>query len=229
MRLFVQYDKNKNVSLLSATIPIKYPPEGTKVLRSLIAPSIKEGDCSDAWKFVARNCANGSSQIKGIYFDQPYSPVVHAESFRINIAISSMHRLTVRILYVSNVFQNNKNTIHERVYVSLPPYYLDWFERSYPNVTLNRDDGPFFLQCMNGIQGKKPAGRQWNILLDAVVTILKYNKSTIDHAIYIKVFTDVAVSYLTVSTDDVLNTNNNENAFPELTIVFKEHFDMKIQ
>ena len=37
------------------------------------------------------------------------------------------------------------------------------------------------------------------------------------------------MSYLTVSTDDVLNTTNNENAFPELTRVFKEHFEMKVQ
>ena len=59
--LFVQYDKNKNVSLLSVPIPIKSLPEGTKVLRSLISPIIKEGDCSDAWKFVARHCENVSS------------------------------------------------------------------------------------------------------------------------------------------------------------------------
>ena len=83
-------------------------------------------------------------------------------------------------------------------------------ERSYPNVTLNRDDGPFCIQCMNGIQRTKQAGRQWNILLDVVVTIIKYKKSTIDHAIYIKVFTDGTVYYLTVSTNDVINTNNNE-------------------
>ena len=43
---------------------------------------------------------------------------------------------------------------------------------------------------MNGIQGTKPAGQQWNRLLDAVVVILKYNKITIYHAIYIKVFSD---------------------------------------
>ena len=47
--LFFQYNKNKNVSLLSAPIPIKFITEGTKVLRSLISPSIKEGGCSDAW------------------------------------------------------------------------------------------------------------------------------------------------------------------------------------
>ena len=92
--------------------------------------------------------------------------------------------------------------IHERVCVSTPPYYLDWFKRSYPNVPLNRDDGPICLQCMNAIQVTKPSGRQWNQLLDAVVTILEYKKKTIDHAIYIKVFDDGTVFYLTVSTDD---------------------------
>ena len=79
--LFFQYYKNKKVSLLSAPIPIKSLPEGKKVLRSLIAPSIKEGDCSDTWKFVARHCENGSFQIKGIDFDQSYIPVAHADSF----------------------------------------------------------------------------------------------------------------------------------------------------
>ena len=54
-----------------------------------------------------------------------------------------INRLTARILDVSNEFQNKNVPIHERVCVSPPPYYLDWFERSYPNVPLNRDDGPF--------------------------------------------------------------------------------------
>ena len=33
----------------------------------------------------------------------------------------------------------------------------------------------------------------------------------------------------TVSTNDFLNTTNNKNAFTELTRVFKEHFEMKVQ
>ena len=73
---------------------------------------------------------------------------------------------------------------------------------------------------MNGIQGTNPGGRQWNRILDAVVTIIKYKKSTIDHAIYIKFFTDGIVSYLTISTDNDLNTTNNETEFLELKIGF---------
>ena len=67
--------------------------------------------------------------------------------------------------------------------------------------------------------GKIPSGQQWNGILVAVVTIIKHKKITIDHDIYIKVFNDGTVLYLTVSTDDVLNTNNNETEFPELTRV----------
>ena len=74
---------------------------------------------------------------------------------------------------------------------------------------------------MNVIQGRKPDVRQWNRLLDAVTTIIEYKISTICHVIYIKVFDDVTVSYLKVSNNDVLKTNNNENAFPELKRVFK--------
>ena len=54
-----------------------------------------------------------------------------------NIAIADMHRLASRILYVSNAFQNTNVPIHERVCVVPPPYYLDWFEISYPNFPLN--------------------------------------------------------------------------------------------
>ena len=37
------------------------------------------------------------------------------------------------------------------------------------------------------------------------------------------------MSYLTVSTDYVINTTNNETSFTELIRVFKEHFEVKIQ
>ena len=62
-----------------------------------------------------------------------------------------------------------------------------------------------------------------------MVIVIKYKKSTIYHAIYIKVFSDLIVSYLTVSTDDVLNTTNNEIEFTELKGFFEEHFEMKVQ
>ena len=75
-------------------MPIKYLPDRTKFLRSIIALIIKEGDCYDAWKIVARHFENGSYHIQGMYFDQYYIPVAHADYFKTNISIEAMHRLT---------------------------------------------------------------------------------------------------------------------------------------
>ena len=51
---------------------------------------------------------------------------------------------------------------------------------------------------------------------------MKYNKITIYHDIYIKVFSDGTVYYLVFSTDGVLDTTTNDTEFPELRIVFEE-------
>ena len=84
-----------------------------------------------------------SSQIQGVYFDQYYSPVVHAYYFIINIDVADMHRLTDRILDVSYDFQNKNAPINEKLCVSRPTHYMDRFEKSYPNVPLNQYDITF--------------------------------------------------------------------------------------
>ena len=62
-----------------------------------------------------------------------------------------------------------------------------------------------------------------------MVTIIKYKKITIDHAIYTNLFYDETVYYLTVSTNDVINTTNNKIEFTEIIIFFEEYFEIKVQ
>ena len=59
-----------------------------------------------------------------------------------------------------------------------------------------------------------------------MVKTIKYMKGAIYHAIYIKLLSDGTVSYLAVSNDDVLHTNNNETTFPKLRRVFEEAFEI---
>ena len=77
--------------------------------------------------------------------------------------------------------------------------------------------------------GNKPAGWQWNWILDAVLKILKYKKRKIDHVIYIKVLSDRAVSYLMVSFDDVLFNIIIGTSFLEPIKLYEEAFDIKVQ
>ena len=58
---------------------------------------------------------------------------------------------------------------------------------------------------------------------------MEYKKNTTYNSIYIKVFYDRIMLYLTVSTDDVINTNNNYTAFTELRTVFEKDFEIKVQ
>ena len=62
-----------------------------------------------------------------------------------------------------------------------------------------------------------------------MVTIIEYNKITIDFFIYIKVFSDGTVSYIKFSADNVLNTTNNRTAFTEIRRVVEEDFEIKVQ
>ena len=111
----------KKFNLLLAPIPIKYLSNGTKVLHSIITTITKECNCSDAWKFVAHHCQNGSYPIQGVYFDHSYSTVQYADFSRINIHITAINRLTDRILDVSSVFQKKMlSLIKEYVSVHHP-------------------------------------------------------------------------------------------------------------
>ena len=153
----------------------------------------------------------------------------HADSFRINISIAAMHRITASILDVSNAFHNTNVPIHKIFFSIPPPYYLEWFGKYDSNVPQNIDGSASFIRRVNWIQGTKPSGWKLNRFLDAVVTIMKYKKIKNDHSIYIQAFCGVIVSSLTVSNGDVLNTNKNEKSFTDLRIFFEEDFDMKVQ
>ena len=141
---------------------------------------------------------------------------------------------------VVTIIIQNKITIDHAIYINifskLTVSYLIVSNDDVLNTTnnetnfpLNRYEGSFCLQCMIRIQEKNPSGRQQNQPLDAVVTIIIQNKITIDHAIYINIFSKLTVSYLIVSNDDVLNTTNNEIEFTEVTRVFEEYFYIKVQ
>ena len=79
----------------------------------------------------------------------------------------------------------------------------------------------FVSNVKNAIHGTKPAGKEWNRVLDAVVTIIIYKKGKIDHVISMKVLSDGTVYYLKVPTYDAINTYNNEKEFFELRKVFE--------
>ena len=66
---------------------------------------------------------------------------------------------------------------------------------------------------MNVIQGTNLVGRQCVVLLDYAVNIIVYKRSIIGHAIYVKLFSNGTISFLTVLIDAFLGTTNNYEGF----------------
>ena len=72
---------------------------------------------------------NGVYYIKGAKFDQYYGQVEYKYSCSIMIDIGAMHIPNNIILDVSNALYTTNVPINERVCVSTPPYYMEWFEK----------------------------------------------------------------------------------------------------
>ena len=56
--------------------------------------------------------AHYCSKIQDVEYDKSYSSVSHADSFRINIDLTDMNRLTDRIMDISNGLHNINVPIH---------------------------------------------------------------------------------------------------------------------
>ena len=124
--LYHQYSKNDAVRLVAQPTPIENVPEDKKVLRTVISTKVKKKGPS-LYQLVARMCADGSRQEKGIDFQFSYSPTAGAAPIRITTSIAASRGWTLAIIDVVNCFQSTLIPAEERVIISMPPLYKQWF------------------------------------------------------------------------------------------------------
>jgi hypothetical protein len=88
-------------------------------------------------------------------FNESYSPIGSIDSVRLILALSATLCLTLHVLDISNAFQNSIIfDPDERVYLSLPPFFLDWFHPQWPDYNLpSQDPTKLAIQCLKSIQG----------------------------------------------------------------------------
>ena len=74
----------------------------------------------------------------------------------------------------------------DKFYITMPPYHLQWFWRHWLQIKI-KDSKHFqnVLQACNGIQGKKPAGQNWCIALDIVLTDFVIGNVPCKQALYV--------------------------------------------
>ena len=68
------------------------------------------------------------------------------------LAISTIRDLTIYVLGVVNCFQNTMSPEEERGYITILPYYMDWFKENYPEVEIEDDLSGYVLLTLSEIQ-----------------------------------------------------------------------------
>ena len=131
---------------------------------------IKRNVSGEITRYKARLVAKGFSQIKGIDYEEVFSPVARAESIRIIIAMTAQFKWNLLHLDVKSAFLNGH--IEEEIYVDQPEGF----------VKEGKDD--CVLKLRKSLHGLKLAPRAWSIKLDDTLKSMGFIRSISDQSVY---------------------------------------------
>ena len=227
--LFQNYNKMLTSGTFSAPILRSSVPSNKTILRPRIACKVKDTSIPNQYDLYARPCADGSTQREHIDFTDSYSPVASIDSLRLLLNLAASEGLLISIMDISNAFQNSIIfDATERVYLSLPPLYLDWFRQQWPDYdlpSLNMKD--LVIQCLKCIQGTRDAGQRWYKLLAGCLLALKMIRCSCDHGIFLWHLPN-ETCYIALETDDLLFLSKTRQPFLRLKAELEKLFDLTV-
>ena len=210
--VFERYLKNHNVGLLSAPVLRKLLPPEAIILRSVSTFKVKSTEVPDIWDLYFRVCADGSKMIQGIHFLFSHCAVSGNSSLLIMLAICAKCMLTLSVHDIGNAFQGTPREETKEtppIYITMPPYYMQWFKKSFPKVKID-DNEKYVLQMFSNMQGTKNASRDFNILITKIFATIQLYPTSVDSGIYVMCRKDKLL-ILAIQTDDLLIGTNDDN------------------
>ena len=163
-------------------------PEGCNLVKSKWVYKRKLGSEGEIIKYKARLVAKGYSQIKGIDYDETFSPVARFESVRTLLALAAQNDLHVHQMDVTSAFLNGE--LQEDIYMSQPEGY----------VCKGKED--LVCKLKRSIYGLKQSSRCWNSSLNSYLKKLNFVQSVCDPCIYVKGTENPLI--LAVYVDDII-------------------------
>ena len=127
-------------------------PEKCKSIGVKWIYKIKRNVSGEITRYKARLVAKGFSQIRGIDYEQVFSPVARAESIRIIKATAAQFKWNLHHLDVKSTFLYGY--IEKDIYVN------------QPEVFFKEGKEDFILKLRKALYGLKQAPRAWNSKLD---------------------------------------------------------------
>lgn len=162
-------------------------PTNRKLIGSKWVFKTKVDALGNTAKYKAHIVAQGFSQIKGIDFDETYSPVARLTSLRILLSIVAKDGLLLHQMDADTAFLNGK--LDEELYMAFPPGYHQ------------SNSNSMGLKLIKLLYGLKQSPRVWWKLLSSHLIKLGFNKLDSDWGMY---YQSSDMVFLLVYVDDVL-------------------------
>ena len=187
-------------------------PKGKHVLKNKWVFKLKNSD-DKSMKYKARLVVKGFSQMKGIDFDEIFSPVVKLSSIRIALGLVASMNLELEQLDVKTAFLHGD--LNEEIYMEQP----EGFE----------ENGKEHLVCKlkKSLYGLKQAPRQWYKKFDTFMISQNYKRTNADHCVYVRNFDECTFIILLLYVDDMLVIGQDCNLINKLKLELSNAFDMK--
>ena len=128
------------------------PPEGKNIVGSRWILKVKRDEDGGVVRFKARLVARGFSQVKGVDYDDVFSPVARYTSVRSLLALTNAPDLEIHQMDVKTAFLNG--SLDCEIYMSQPEGFVD---PDRPNDV---------CKLKKSIYGLKQSARCWNTTLD---------------------------------------------------------------
>src|SRR5260221_9107614 len=130
----------------AGTYEVDAVPAGRKALRSKWVFKLKKDAAGNPTKYKARLVVCGCAQISGIDYDETYSAVARAETFRMLIAVAADEKLHLATFDVVSAYLNGK--LEESIWMRQPDGYTDGTGQAW--------------HLIKSLYGLKQSGRCWN-------------------------------------------------------------------
>jgi hypothetical protein len=164
-------------------------------------------------KHKARLVAKGFLQKAGLDYQEVYAPVARIETIRLVVAIASVKKWSMSQMDVKSAFLNGP--LDEEVYVSQPPGFI---KKGHEGMV---------YRLNKALYGLKQAPRAWNKRIDGFLTQVGFQKSVVEHGVYVKHNSNPTnVLIICLYVDDLLVTGSDSSDIAAFKRMMHSEFEM---
>jgi transposase InsO family protein len=188
-------------------------PKGRRALKNKWVYRLKTEENKSQPRYKARLVVKGFGQKKGIDFEEIFSPVVKMSSIRVVLGLAASLNLEIEQLDVKTAFLHGD--LEEEIYMEQPEGFED-----------NGNEG-LVCRLKKSLYGLKQAPRQWYKKFDSSMIEQGYQRTTSDHCVFMKKFSDEDFIILLLYVDDMLIVGHDTSKINNLKKELSKSFAMK--